>query len=101
MGTAPFAASVKLPKSAGARASNDTSHKLPITVGAKLQKLRLSTAERLWRLEEAKAFLRQEPVVDPPPTSIVLKATSVDKFSDALLGLWHLRALHRWSVAFT
>lgn len=52
MGTAPFASSAKVPK------------------------LRLSAAERLRRLEEAKAFLRRHLATSPVPARVLIKEAS-------------------------
>lgn len=58
MGTAPFAVSAKLPSG----------------THAQLPHRRLSAAERLRRLEEAKAFLRQQLAAGPQAARVILKA---------------------------
>lgn len=64
MGREPFA-SAKLP--------NGTIAKLP-PVSASLPYQRLSAAEQLWRLEEAKAFLHQRLAAGPQPARTLLRA---------------------------
>lgn len=56
MGTAPFPVSAKVPP-----------------VGTKVPKPRMSAAERLRRLEEAKTFLRQHLAAHPLPARTLIK----------------------------
>ncbi len=56
MGTAPFVASTKWPQA-----------------GTKVPISRMSAAERVRRLEEAKAFLRQHLAAHPVPARILIK----------------------------
>ena len=80
MDTAPFAASTKLPKHPDGSLSKEPSAKLPkgadtpaaIEPSARLPKRRLSAAERLRRLEEAMAFLRQHLASGPQPARALL-----------------------------
>ena len=106
MGIGPFAASTKLPTGTNAKLPNHTaagpssddphpSAKLPKgTDGAetiepvtKLPKPRLSAAERLRRLEEARAFLRQHLAAGPQPARTLLKAAKTAGIAE--------RTLHR------
>ena len=66
MGMAPFVASAKMPIPE-ASMSTGTNAQLPLM-------WQLSVAERLRRLEEAKAFLRQQLAAGPQPARAVLKA---------------------------
>ena len=59
MGTQPFVARTKMPPAV-----------------TKVPKQRLSAAERLRRLEEAKAFLHQHLATNPQPAQSVLKAAT-------------------------
>jgi hypothetical protein len=76
MGTQPFVANgklpsgtnVKLPKSAATLTRGEYTPKLPL--------LRLSAAERLRRLEEAKVFLSQHLAAGPQPARVLLNAAA-------------------------
>ena len=68
--------SATLPDVADAVASIEPGTKLPNGTSPKLPKLRLSTAERLRRLEEAMAFLRQHLAAGPQPARVLLKAAN-------------------------
>jgi hypothetical protein len=78
MGIAPFVAHDKLPK---------RSSKLPNLDGAKLPHLRLSTAERLRRLEEAIAFLQHHLAAGSQPAKTLLQAAKTVGIAE--------RTLHR------
>ena len=65
MGTAPFNASTKVPIPEALMATE---------TNAQLPNQRLSLAARLRRLEEAKAFLRQQLAAGPQPARAILKA---------------------------
>ena len=78
MGMAPFKAVDELPK---------RSDKLPNSDGVKLPRLRLSAAERLRRLEEAIAFLRQHLATGPQPAKTLLQAAKTAGIAE--------RTLHR------
>lgn len=70
MGMAPFVASAKMP-----------------TTGTKVPKPRINAAERLRRLEEAKAFLRQHLTTKPLPAQALIKDAKTVGIS--------IRTLHR------
>ena len=70
MGMAPFHASAKVPPA-----------------GAKMPKARMSAVERLRRLEEAKAFLRQHLAAHPVPARILIKDAKAEGIAS--------RTLHR------
>lgn len=79
MGTAPFVPSAKMPVSRSA--------KLPSGTNARLPKQRLSAAERLQRLEEAKAFVRQQLAGGSQPARVMLNAAKAAGIAE--------RTLHR------
>lgn len=82
MGIGPFAASRKLPTGTNAEMPNEgeslpldkTNAKMPFSTATKMPSQRISAAERLRRLEEAKAFLRQHLAAGPQLARTLLKA---------------------------
>src|SRR5690348_4207980 len=86
MGTGPFAPSAKLPD-AGRKLPTRTYVKVLKTAVAKAPKQRLSAAERLRRLEEAIAFLRQHLEAGPQPAKALLQAAKAAGIAE--------RTLHR------
>ena len=95
MGIDPFAANAqlppgtnpKLPKSTVGPSSGAPNTKLPNDAEASLPKPRLSAAERLRRLEEAKVFLRQHLAAGPQPARSLLKTAKAAGIAE--------RTLHR------
>ncbi|HLV99398.1 MAG TPA: hypothetical protein VKT82_12055 [Ktedonobacterales bacterium] len=79
MGTAPFADSAKLP--------SGTHAKLPKSASTKVPQQQRSAAERLRRLEEAIAFLRQHLATGPQPAKTLLQAAKAAGIAE--------RTLHR------
>src|SRR5690348_4622120 len=78
-GTTPFAANAKLP--------NSTHTKLPNSAPTKRSEQRMSAEERLRRLEEAIAFLRQHLAAGPQPAKTLLQAAKAAGIAE--------RTLHR------
>ena len=86
-GSALSEPSAKLPKGADAAAAIEPSAKLPDGAEASLPKSRMSVAERLRRLEEAMAFLRQHLAAGPQPARKLLNVAKASGIA--------VRTLHR------
>lgn len=81
MGTNPFVdanvpsrTNAKMPNDADTLFLNGTNAKMPFGPAAQMPSRRISAAERLRRLEEAKAFLRAHLAAGPQPARTLLKA---------------------------
>lgn len=82
MGIGPFARVAKMPRSSLAKMPNEgkavlppgTNAQMPSSSEASMPSQRVSATERLRRLEEAKAFLRQHLAAGPQPAKTLLKA---------------------------
>jgi hypothetical protein len=82
MGISPFVANAKLPSRTNAKVPNEaeamlppeTNAQMPFGPAAQMPSQRISAAERLRRLEEAKAFLRAHLAIGPQPARSLLKA---------------------------
>ena len=95
MDIGPFAANakvpsrthVKMPNEADASPLGGTNAKMPISSAAKMPSRRISAAERLRRLEEAIAFLRQHLDNGPQPARTLLNSANTEGIAE--------RTLHR------
>ena len=74
MGIGPFVDSAKMPNGVEAALLPGTIAKMPFGSSAKMLSPRISAAERLRRLEEAKAFLRTHLATGPQPARTLLNA---------------------------
>ena len=74
MGIAPFAGVAKMPNRTNAKLPKRTAGPSSGEPSSKLPKPQMSAAERLRRLEEAMAFLRQHLAAGPQPARTLLKA---------------------------
>ena len=79
--------SAKLPNRAEDAATTEPNTKLPGIIDTKLPTQRLGAAERLRRLEEAMAFLRQHLAAGPQPARTLLNAANAAGIAE--------RTLHR------
>lgn len=70
----PIGTSAKMPNQADASMLGGTSAKLPSASSAMMPSQRISVADRLRRLEEAKAFLRAYLAAGPQPARTLVKA---------------------------
>lgn len=73
MGIGPFAGVAKLPSRTNAKMPNEADASPQGGTGAKMPSQRISAAERLRRLEEAKAFLHQHLTAQPVPARVLIK----------------------------
>lgn len=93
MGISPFEAEASRPTRTSAKLPNEVEAVLPIGINAKvpldsaakLPNQHVSAAERLRRLEEAKAFLRRSLNAGPQPAAAVVIAASAAGIAEGTL----------------